>query len=408
VPQTRGTVYRRRRFVLVSGLTVVVALAFYLPLTLLAPLTSIAPSNASYTAPTSVPPVLSMPGYGASAISAVGFPGVLTQGGSTAPLPIASITKIVTSLVVLDKMPLAAGDPGPQIRFTPADEVIRKAYLARNGEVRPVPIGGTMSERDVMTVTLVASANNYARALVDWAFGSEASFLPVANAWLAQNGMKSTTLTDATGLNSANRSTPADLIELGKLALANPVVAALIKTAHTTVPFVGAIDNTNTLLGTLGIDGVKTGTLDGAGASLLFSSDYQFAGRTIKLIGVILDGPNHPTVDTQIKTLIKTVRSGFKSVTLTTAGQRFATYRSAWGPSTQAVATKSRSVVVWAGTPVTSRITTIPIVLAAKGAIVGSAIFTVSGETITVPLALSGKLADPGAWWRLTNPAKLL
>jgi D-alanyl-D-alanine carboxypeptidase (penicillin-binding protein 5/6) len=387
-------------------IAVVVALGFYLPLTLLAPLSSVSAVTTPYTAPTSVAPVLSMPGYGASAISAVGFPGVLAQGGSTSPQPIASITKIITTLVVLQKKPLAAGDAGPAIPFTSADEAIRQSYIARDGDTYPIQVGGSMSERDVMTVALVASANNYARALADWAFGSEANFLPVANAWLAQNGMSSTVLTDSTGLNLANRSTPTDLITLGKLALANPVVSQLIKTTRATLPVVGTITNTNTILGQLGIDGIKTGT--NQGSSLLFSSKYRIGGRTITLIGVILDGPDHATIDAQITSLVKTVQDGFTSVTLATAGEPFASYRTAWGTTTQVVATKRSSVVVWKGTPVHSTITTNRVLLATKGTVVGSATFTVNGATISVPLALSTTISDPGAWWRLTNPGELL
>ncbi|MDQ1570521.1 MAG: hypothetical protein QOF79_1195 [Actinomycetota bacterium] len=388
-------------------LTFVLAVAIYLPVTLLAPIPAIAASGPAVAFPATVAPVLSMPTYGASAISAIGFPEVLTEGGSTNPLPIASITKIITTLVVLEKKPLAVGKAGPSIPFTAADEAIRKAYLARNGDVYPIRVGGTMSERDVLTVALVASANNYARALADWAFGSEKNFLPAAKAWLVQHGMKSTTLTDSTGLNSANRSTPSDLIALGKIALANPLVSRIIAIRHTRLPVVGLIENTNQLLGIEGINGIKTGTLDSAGASLLFASSFTVGDQKITLVGVILDGPNHPAIDKQIRRLVASVRKGFSSVTLSTIGQRFGSYSTRWGAKTTAVATRDASVVVWAGTPVRASVHTDSIVLAAKGTVVGSAIFTVAGQTITVPLALSSSVADPGMWWRLTHPGKL-
>src|SRR6202000_3181558 len=99
--------------------------------------------------------------------------------------------------------------------------------------------------------------------------GSEANFLPVARAWLASHGLTSTILTDCTGLNPQNTSTPTDLIALGKIALDNPIIAPLVRTKSATLPIVGAIKNTNNLLGVAGIDGIKTGTL--TKASLLFS-----------------------------------------------------------------------------------------------------------------------------------------
>ena len=135
----------------------------------------------------------------------------------------------------------------------------------------------------MLTIALVPSANNYARALADWAYGSEAKFLIAANAWLKAHGMTSTHLADSTGLNSATRSTPTDLIALGQRALANPVIASIVSTKNTTAPVVGAIKNTNTLLGRYGVTGIKTGTLLGAGSSLLFSSTFQIGGRSITL-----------------------------------------------------------------------------------------------------------------------------
>jgi D-alanyl-D-alanine carboxypeptidase (penicillin-binding protein 5/6) len=407
VAQIRRHVYVRRRIGFGAILALLLAVAIYLPMTLLAPLHTVDAVDAVVKVPVQAAPVLSMPSYGASAISAVGFPGVFAQGGSSSPLPIASITKIVTTLVVLEKKPLAVGKAGPAIPFTAADAAISKAYLARNGEVYPIRVGGSMSERDVLTVTLVASANNYARALVDWAYGSEAQFVPVANAWLARHGLKSTTLTDATGLNSENRSTPTDLIALGKIALADPLVSRLVAIRHTTLPVVGAISNTNTLLGVQGVRGIKTGTLDKAGSSLLFASVITVGGQKITLIGVILDGPTHPVIDGQIRRLIASVKGGFSSVTLSRIGQDFGAYRTVWGARASAIATRSTSVVVWAGTPVQTSVTTDRIGVTRKGTVVGAAVFTVAGQTITVPLALSAALDDPGSWWRLTHPGKL-
>jgi D-alanyl-D-alanine carboxypeptidase (penicillin-binding protein 5/6) len=253
----------------------------------------------------------------------------------------------------------------------------------------------------------VASANNYARALVDWAFGSEANFLPVANAWVKAHGMSSTTLTDSTGLNPANTSTPTDLIALGKIALANPLVAHIIAIQHITLPIVGAIDNTNTLLGKSGVRGIKTGTLNGAGSSLLFASDYKIGARVITFVGVIMDGPTHSIIDTQIRNMIAKVRSGFRTISLTRAGSRFGGYSTKWGTTASVTATRSVSVVVWAGTPVTHTISIRPVSIAGKGTVVGSANFTVDGKVYSVPLALTRAVADPGPLWRLTHPGEL-
>lgn len=96
----------------------VLAIAFYLPITLLAPIASVSATSAPYVAPPSIAPILTLPNYGASAISAIGYAGPLAQGGSRKPLPMASMTKIITTLVVLEKKPLTLGQSGPDISFT--------------------------------------------------------------------------------------------------------------------------------------------------------------------------------------------------------------------------------------------------------------------------------------------------
>jgi D-alanyl-D-alanine carboxypeptidase (penicillin-binding protein 5/6) len=384
----------------------VLAILFYLPLTLLAPLHATSSVPAKYSAPSTTKPLLALPGYGDSAIAAVGYPGLLGQGGSTTPMPIASITKIITALVVLQKKPLAVGAEGPNVEFTSQDVAIKNAYAARGGDVYPIQVGATLTEHQMLTVALVASANNYARALADWAYGSEANFLPVARAWLASHGLTSTILTDCTGLNPQNTSTPTDLIALGKMALDNPIIAPLVQTKSATLPIVGAIKNTNNLLGVAGIDGIKTGTL--TKASLLFSSRFTLGGQVITLIGVVLDGPSHPAIDAVIHTLVKEAQAGFHVVTVAKKGQVFATYRTEWGGTASAIASQTVSAVVWGGTAVTTTISASAIGVSTRGSVVGSAAFAAGDQKLTVPLILSKALADPGAGWRLTHPAELL
>jgi D-alanyl-D-alanine carboxypeptidase (penicillin-binding protein 5/6) len=218
--------------------------------------------------------------------------------------------------------------------------------------------------------------------------------------------LNQTTLTDCTGLNPQNTSTPSDLIALGKIALANPIIAPLVQTKSAHLPIVGTIKNTNNLLGVAGIDGIKTGTL--TKASLLFSSTLQLGGRTITLVGVVLDGPSHPVIDAVISTLVKDARAGFHLVTVARKGQVFAKYRTEWGTTTTAVATKTVTAVVWGGTSVTASVTSKSVGLLAAGTIVGTAAFQTGAQSLSVPLELSKSVADPGGGWRLFHPAELL
>jgi D-alanyl-D-alanine carboxypeptidase (penicillin-binding protein 5/6) len=48
------------------------------------------------------------------------------------------------------------------------------------------------------------------------------------------------------------------------------------------------------------------------------------------------------------------------------------------------------------------------VTLAKAGAPVGELDFTIGSNVVTVPLVLSRSIDDPGVWWRLTNPTRLL
>ena len=223
--------------------------------------------------------------------------------------------------------------------------------------------------------------------------------------------MTSTTMVEPTGINPENRSTAHDLLILGKLALQNPVIAQITSIKKTTLPVVGTIANTNLLLGVEGIDGIKTGTLNSAGASLLFTSHALIGGVTVRFVGVVLDGPTHPVIDAQIRSIVKAAVSGFHVVQLVNQGASLGSYSTVWGQKATATASKSASVLVWGGTTISEHTTLDPVTLGTKGSTVGTATFTLSGansngQSISVPLTLSTTISDPGAGWRLTHPGQ--
>jgi len=390
-----------------GGLGVVLATGFYLPLTLLAPLHAETAQVQAWQTPVTVAPDLVFPDYGATAIGAIGWDGALATSGSTEALPIASLSKVVTSLVVLNAFPLAVGEEGPTITTTSADVKLYSSYLARNGKVEPVRSGIELSQHQLLQLTLVASANNYTATMVNWAFGSEDAYVTAARTWLDEHGLTNTFMSDATGMSPDNRATATDLIELAKLALADPLVSQIVATTHISIGGVGEIDNTNDLLGLDGVRGIKTGTLDEAGACLLFAADYTVGTETVTVVGVMLGGSDHPSLDEDIQALLATAQLGFHAVTLVTAGDSIASFTSDWGDSSPVVATADSSVIVWSDTPISRFVDVRPVTLAAAGTDVGKLTFTVGTRTIEVPIELTKTIDDPGAWWRLTHPDEL-
>lgn len=407
MPLTRRQVYRRRRIVVFGSAAIVLAAGFYLPLTLLAPLPASEPAVLATEVTLPGAPAIDFPPYGASGFGAVGYDGVLTSAGTTDPLPIASITKVITALVVLEAHPLEVGDPGPTATFSEVDEQFYADQVAQDGIVAPVAAGQTMSERNMLDLALMASANNYAQSVATWAFGSESAYVEAARHWLQRQGMTGTTITDATGIQPTNTSTVADLITLAKLAVANPVVAQIVATTAVDVPGIGIVENRNGLLGVDGVDGIKTGTLDESGACLLFSQDITVGSHSVTVVGVVLGGPDHNTINAAIRGMLGQADSGFVEVTLANADQTVAQYTTPWGDGARVVPVETVTAAVWAGGSVDSEATVENVHLVGEGDHVGTLTFRVGERTILVDLAVAGEIDDPGPWWRLSNPGQL-
>lgn len=411
VPRQPENVYRRRRIVVFGALGGLLALAFYLSYTLLAPVRPVPAAAVEQPVPVTAAVTVDYPPYGASAFGAVGFPGVLGSAGSTERLPMASITKVITALVVLQAHPLAVDAEGPLLTFDAVDEQYFVDQLAVDGTRQPVTSGASLSQREVLEVMLMASANNYALSLARWAFGDLDTFAAAAADWLAANGLTSTTVVEPTGLDAGNLSTAAELIELGRLALDDPVVAAIVATPVVDLPGIGVIENRNGLLGVDGVDGIKTGTLDESGANLLFSADLPVPGaldaEPVTVIGVVLGGPDQATVQSAVHSILVTAAAGFVEVELVTAGTEYGSYATVWGESARAVAAGSVSAVLWAGTPVGIQVELDPVALAPIGADVGDLLITAGDRSYRLDLELDGAIEDPGPWWRLLNPAQL-
>ncbi|MGY4856897.1 D-alanyl-D-alanine carboxypeptidase family protein [Cryobacterium sp. AP23] len=404
---TRRQVYHRRRIAFFSALAVLIAAIAYLTSTGLAPVSA---SAAALTEPAALTQAAATPAWpdgGAGAIGAVGYDGLLGEAGDQTSVPIASITKMVTSLVILEAKPLTGDDPGPEITFTDDDIDIYYDAIAENGSVAPVVSGMVLTQREAFETMLLPSANNYSVSLAVWAFGSVDAYLAAAADYLAAHGLTGTTVADTSGLSAESVSSPADLVAIGKLVVANPVLADIVAMPTAEIPTVGTVVNTNKLLGIDGVDGIKTGTTDEAGACLLFAVDVPVGETTVTLVGVVLGGDTHPELNQSILTLIDSVTPGFREVDLVEAGASFGTYTTPWGQSGQAVAETAASAVVWSDTPIDTVVDVEQVRLADKGDPVGSVDVTVGTQTVTVPLVLDTDITDPGPLWRWTHPGQV-
>jgi D-alanyl-D-alanine carboxypeptidase (penicillin-binding protein 5/6) len=420
-PRDSEEAKRRRRRGRITGLVIaiviVAAVGAYIPATLLAPVAAVTANTRAHEVATPAAAELALPHGSEVAVSITGGADfeklsgskeMLKTVGDDAPLPIASISKLITTLVILDAKPLSMGQPGPTITFSKADAKLYDKYYVQQASIEPMDAGTSMSEHDALETILVASACNYAEVLSTWAYGSQSRFLAATKAWLAKNGLTGTRMVEPTGLDARNVSTPSNLIALGKIALANPVVAAIVGSQNVTVPNVGFLSNNNKLVGSNGVTGIKTGTLAEAGDCLLFSAVVTADGiGQLTVIGVVLGAVSHEAINADVGSFIKSIKAGFHTIDLTAGGDDYGRYTTPWKSTAKLVASKSASVLVWSNTKVTSTVKTTTVTEARTGARVGSVTFVAGSSTITVPLVLEGAITPPSAWWRLTHPQQL-
>lgn len=205
---------------------------------------------------------------------------VLFSKNSSAVLPIASLTKLMTALVVTE-----AGLPA-QESLTISQEDID----TEKGSRSRLRVGTELTREQMMHLALMASENRAANALGRHYPGGIDAFVAAMNRKAAELGMRDTRFVEPTGLSSQNRSSARDLAVLVKAAYGHAVIRDLSVSPAYSVA-VGSrqlqFHNTNRLVGspTWEIGLQKTGYITEAGRCLVMQA--KLAGR--QLIMVFLD-----------------------------------------------------------------------------------------------------------------------
>lgn len=411
---------RRRRGLLIAAVVTAVVLASaggYTGWALTAPVSAPVVTSQTPAVPAPAAATIALPIEGASAISVSGADdylgptasGMWATSGTDEPRPIASISKLITALVVLDAKPLAGPDePGPTITFGKADHDLYDKYYVLGATIAAMPIGSSLSQRDALATMLIPSASNYAEAVSTWAFGSQNAFLGATRRWLDAHGLTGTTIVEPTGISSRNTSTPTDLMAIAKLAAANPTIAQIVATPSLALPGPGAMSSTNELLGRDGITGLKTGNLGEGSYSLLYTASLDVgAGELLQVTGVALGGYSRQSVNVGVLALLDSIRNGFHEVPLASTGQEVGSYSTPWGSTARLVVSEKASIFTWSDTPITVTMETTTPQTYADGEVVGTITWTAGPHTASATVEIDGSIAAPTDWWRLTHPAEL-
>jgi D-alanyl-D-alanine carboxypeptidase (penicillin-binding protein 5/6) len=196
--------------------------------------------------------------------------------------------------------------------LTTQDVANYRAHVASGGSVMPVHAGMVLTQYQALQAMLIVSGNNIADSLVEKVFGSEQAYVSYAQNMLRSMGLSKTVVADASGFSANTVSTPSELVTIGIAALKNPVIAQIVAQKQAELPDVGTIKNTNQLLGTNGVIGIKTGTTNQAGSCLLFAANYVAQdGQKMTIVGVIMGDADAQSLYGDSQQLLASVKRGF-------------------------------------------------------------------------------------------------
>jgi serine-type D-Ala-D-Ala carboxypeptidase (penicillin-binding protein 5/6) len=213
---------------------------------------------------------------------------VLWRRDPTRVLPIASLTKLMTALVVTDRVP-----PGSRVPIT------KEALRYRGSGVGLLPRGKRIGVDPMLHGLLLPSGNDAAIALAQRAAGTVPRFVALMNARARRMGLLCTRFSNPDGLVSrGNHSCAGDLAAIARAVLRVPRLARIVRRRQAILPFPikGGklyLYNSNPLLrqGYRGTTGMKTGYTVVAGRCLVVTARRG----PLKLGVVLLDSPDPAT-----------------------------------------------------------------------------------------------------------------
>ncbi|MCF8564350.1 D-alanyl-D-alanine carboxypeptidase [Alicyclobacillus tolerans] len=337
------------------------------------------------------------------AIVAVDGEGVVGQFGNQTPVPIASLTKMMTALLVLERHPLAPGQQGPVLTLTQQDVQIYNHDLATGQSVMKVQAGEQLSERQLLEGLLLPSGNNIASVLANWTSGNSAAFVQAMNQKAKSLGMTHTTYTTVSGADSTTVSTAADQLKVVEADMKIRAFRHIVDMPQATLPVSGTVYNVDYALGKDGIVGIKTGNL--TKACFAFAANDKVQGHTYLVVGDVLNqGGYQPlmTALTASEKLIQSADAALKVVTVIPKGQTLGEIVTPWGSKTTVVAKQSVSMLTWPGRKVAVEFKANTLAQSiSAGTTVGTAVISSGDQQVKVPVQTTGGITAPSYKWRL-------
>lgn len=199
------------------------------------------------------------------------------------PLPPASLTKVMTALLVLENY-----RPGAVV-------VVSRNAAGATGSRLKIRAGERYTVENLLLGALLASGNDACLALAEWRDGSESKFVARMNQRAAALGLGQTHFANACGHDAPGHySTAQDLAKLAEEALKNPVFADMVRRQEARFATVDGtrllhVKNSNALLGRHPrVIGVKSGYTAKAGTCLIALAELD----GVRVLLVMLNAKN--------------------------------------------------------------------------------------------------------------------
>lgn len=343
---------------------------------------------------------------GASAVIGAAGLGRIAASGNEQPVAAASVTKVMTALLILTDKPLKRDETGPTITITDADVQSYLTDQANQESVAAVQMGESLTELQLLEGLLIPSANNFAETLARWDAGTIDKFVAAMNKRAADLNMTQTRFADTSGASPRTVSTPSDLMKLGMEAMKDEVFVQIVGMAQADLPVAGRVYNVDAALGQSGIIGIKTGSGLADGANFLFAADVTIDGQTARVFGCVMGLPTLARAFAAAKSLIASMRANLHIRRIIAKNQAVATYATPWGGQSDLLSTVDVDLVEWPGMIVRQRLDAPALVVdqpIGPGTREGAEHVVLGDYTLDVELVTATPLYPPGRAWRLTR-----
>lgn len=330
--------------------------------------------------------------YGQQAVAVDGK--ITYESADQTARPIASTTKMILALAIMQKKPFAKGATGEVIQISEQYFQFYSSYVAANGSTTAVEIGEEISEYDALASVLLASSNNLADTLAIWAFGSIENYQTYATAMLESWGIEDVTIgPDASGYNSATKASAASLAKIGFHLLENPVLAEIVNKKNYTVPVAGLLTNTNSLLGESGISGIKTGYSGDASGYCLVTG---YTENSHIITTVQLGAETRADSFAVSKALVDLAQQALAPTTIVRQGDTLGRLESWWNNDSEIVANADLETIAWADNSNSINLSQDALVL------------NLNGETYNLPVSVQNFQESPTLWQRFLRALNIL